>query len=140
MCTQGEEIELVQFADDINFTLEGSAYSFTHTINTLNLCADISGFEINFDKTNAVSRGKYSSVHRLVRNPGILAILGIKFSVEMEIMVQLNFDSQIYEFQKPLEFWCKRKLNPFGKIADKIGGSIKKCSYCSPCHLSLIHI
>ena len=32
-------------------------------------------------------------------------------------MVQLNFDSQIYEIQKPLDVWCKRKLTPLGKIA-----------------------
>ena len=32
-------------------------------------------------------------------------------------MVQLNFGSQIYEIQKLLDVWCKRKLTPFGKIA-----------------------
>ena len=74
------------------------------------MCADISGFKINFNKTNAVDRRKYSSEYRLVRDPGILAILGIKLSVEMEGMVQSNFDSQIREIQKLLDFWCRRKL------------------------------
>ena len=32
-------------------------------------------------------------------------------------MVQLHFGSQIYEIQKLLDVWCKRKLSPFGKIA-----------------------
>ena len=124
ICIQDKEIELSQFADDTNLTLDGSEDTFKHTINTLELFADISGLKIDFDKTNAVLFGslkyccrKYSRKYRTVWDPEIFKILGIKFSVELESMVQLNFVSQIYDLQKLLDVLCKRKLTPFGKIA-----------------------
>ena len=80
--------------------------------------------KINFEKTNAVCFGslkyccrKYSSVCRIVWDPGILKILWKIFLVELESMVQLYFGSQIYEIQKLLDVWCKHKLTPVGKIA-----------------------
>ena len=54
ICIQDKEIELSQFADETNLTLDGSEDTFKHAINTLKLFADISGLKIDFDKTNAV--------------------------------------------------------------------------------------
>lgn len=132
MCIQGKDIKFSQFADDTNLTLDWSEDSFKHTIHTLKLYEGISGLNINFDQTNAVwfgslkyYRRKYSNEYRTVWDPGIFRILGIKFSVEVESMVQLNFGSQIFEIQK-LRFLGKCKLTLFGKIAVIKSMAVKK--------------
>ena len=50
ICIQDKEIELSQFADETNLTLDGSEDTFKHAINTLKLFADISGLKIVFDE------------------------------------------------------------------------------------------
>ena len=78
-------------------TLDGYENSVKRTIDTVKLYADISGLKANFDKTKAACFGslkychvKYPSEYRIVWDPGIFLILGLKVSVDLEIMVRLT--------------------------------------------------
>lgn len=118
-----KECKISQFADDTEFTLDGSEKSFTTTFQVLDAFAKISGLKINYDKTLAVWIGseKYSDKrfmphYRIVWDPGIFRLLGIKFTVELNKMPKINFEGKLHEIRRLLTAWGKRNLTPYGKI------------------------
>ena len=88
-----EEYIINQYADDTNFTLDGSENSFLATIDTLIRFARLSGLKVNFDKTSAIwigskkyNRKRYMPEYKIKWNPDVFKILGIKFSVDLPSM------------------------------------------------------
>jgi hypothetical protein len=49
-------------------------------------------------------------------NPGIFRILGVLFSVNIETMVDRNYEGKVMCIKKDLVKWSKRQLTPLGKI------------------------
>eukprot|EP00745_Piridium_sociabile_P031178 TRINITY_DN51690_c0_g2_i1.p1 TRINITY_DN51690_c0_g2~~TRINITY_DN51690_c0_g2_i1.p1 ORF type:complete len:135 (-),score=5.83 TRINITY_DN51690_c0_g2_i1:26-430(-) len=49
-------------------------------------------------------------------NPAIFKVLGIKFSVNVNEIVTLNYDKKLEDIQHILASWSRRQLTPFGKI------------------------
>ena len=43
-------------------------------------------------------------------------LLGIKFSVDLDLVVNLNYESVLDDLNKSLNVWKKRFLTPLGKI------------------------
>ena len=46
-----KEYHISQYADDTDFILDGSSISLEETIDTLNIFAELSGLNINYDKS-----------------------------------------------------------------------------------------
>ena len=43
-------------------------------------------------------------------------VLGIKFTLDLQQMIPVNYESKLEEIQKLLSCWSKRMLTPYGKI------------------------
>ena len=120
--------------------LDGSEDSFKRTVDTLKLYADIPGLRINFDKTKAVWFGPLRYCRRNIQASTELygiqelkKILRIKLLEDLESMVHLNFGTQNVEIKKPLNFCCKCKLTPLGKIAVIKSSAVSKMIHLLLC-------
>ena len=62
-----KEYRISQYADDTDFILDGRSVSFEETIDTLNIFAELSGLNINYDKSEVIWIGscRNSSVRYL---------------------------------------------------------------------------
>ena len=114
---------LSQFADDTTIILDGSEQSLEMSILTLNLFAMLSGLKVNNSKTRAVWIGckKFSGEtfnHRLKLNwnQTNFELLGIKFSCNLDTMIEINYKEKIEQIEKEIKQWSKRKLTSFGRI------------------------
>ena len=43
-------------------------------------------------------------------------MLGIKFTLDLQQMIPINYESKLEEIKKLLSSWSKRMLTPYGKI------------------------
>ena len=112
-----------QFADDTSLLLDGSEQSFTEAVSVLNVFARMSGLKINFDKSQAVWLGRekncgiqFMREQNFVWDPGSFKILGIRFSVNTNTIVKLNYEDKLNSMKRIMNVWKKRQLTPFGKI------------------------
>ena len=93
-------------------------------IRELEFFENISGLKINFQKTKMVWIGseKFSSevFHhtrwKLDWNNSYFDILGVKFSINLTEMIDLNYNSKIADINKMLQQWEYRKLTPIGRL------------------------
>ena len=118
-----KEYLLSQFADDTVLCLDGEENSFKATINTLDIFSSISGLMINNDKTQIMWIGsrkncniKYMRDRNYTWDPGIIKILGINFSTNLENIFDINYNNKLNQIEHLLAKWKKRNLTPFGKI------------------------
>ena len=119
----GEEYKLSQFVDDTTILLDGQEKSLVETMKTLRLFASLSGLKINSSKTKAVWIGskKFSGEtfnHRFKFewNQKEFTILGIRFSCNLNNMIELNYKEKLSQIEKELKQWSKRILTPLGRI------------------------
>ena len=117
------EYVLSQFADDTTVILAGSEKSLNETLSVLNTFASASGLKVNASKTKAVWIGsrKFSGEtfnHRLKLDwsQNDFIILGIKFSCNLDRIIDLNYNEKIKEIEKEIKQWSKRILTPLGRI------------------------
>ncbi|MCG7878665.1 MAG: reverse transcriptase domain-containing protein [Candidatus Thiodiazotropha endolucinida] len=117
------EYTLSQFADDTTVLLDGSEQSLEETLTVLNRFATASGLKVNASKTRAVWIGskKFSGEtfnHRLKLDwtQNDFDILGIKFSCNLDTILQTNYSVKIKEIKKEINQWSKRILTPLGRI------------------------
>lgn len=117
------EYTLSQFADDTTVLLDGSEKSLNETLITLNKFAAASGLKVNASKTRAVWIGsqKYSGEtfnHRLKLDwtQNDFDILGIKFSCNLDTLLEINYNEKIKEIKKEIKQWSRRILTPLGRI------------------------
>ena len=83
----------------------------------------MSGLQINYEKTQVVWIGSRKNCNtRYLRDmnfcwdPGIFKVLGIRFSVEVDQIVEINYQGKLNEIKRILNIWSKRHLTPLGKI------------------------
>ena len=117
------EKKISQLADDTSLILDGSKESLIETLETLKQFSEMSGLHINFDKTHIVWIGskKYSNEillpnYKLKWGTTRFTLLGIHFDVELENMIQLNYEPKYLHIKSLLKQWEKRFLTPIGKI------------------------
>ena len=112
-----------QFADDTMVFLNGSEKSLNETLISLNKYAAASGLKVSASKTRAVWIGsqKFSGEtfnHRLkldwIQND--FDILGIKFSCNIDTILEINYNEKIKEIKKEIKQWSRRILTPLGRI------------------------
>ena len=77
---------------------------------------------MNYDKTNVVWTGSRIKCQvRFLRDvnfcwdPGILRVLGVKFSTDTKQRVLINYENKLDEIHKILRVWTRRQLTPLGK-------------------------
>jgi hypothetical protein len=115
------EFIISQYADDTTLMLDGSEKSLRNTMQVLKFYADISGLNINMDKTKAVWIGsKRESENRICRDLNLkwdteFKLLGVFFSVNLNSMAEINYTSKIIEIKHLFLNWSKRILSPIGK-------------------------
>ena len=119
----GDEYKLTQFADDTTIFLDGSQGSLQATLNTIEIFGNISGLKMNTEKTKLIwiGRKKYSkeklkTSFNLHWGNTTFTLLGIQFSVDLQIIPTINYDSAVEKAKQLLFPWKKRKLTPIGKI------------------------
>ena len=121
--TAGTEYLLSQFADDTTILLDGSEKSLNEALKILNKFAIASGLKLNSTKTRAVWIGceKFSGEtfnHRLKLdwNQTDFTILGIKFSCNLNTMVDINYTTKLKEIEMDIKHWTRRILTPLGRL------------------------
>ena len=101
-----------QFADHTALCVDGSKKSFEEAIRTLTFFTNISGLKINFEKTQVLWIGSRKKCGvRFLRDmnfcwdPGIFRYLGIAFSIDINNIVNLNYEGKLEEIKKLLNVW-----------------------------------
>ena len=86
-------------------------------LNVLEMFGSISGLRVNTEKTKIVwtgkktySKDKYQLNKNLEWGATEFILLGIVFSVKLESMIELNFNSAIQKIQKLFTSWNRRYL------------------------------
>ena len=119
----GHEFKITQFADDTTLFLNGTQNCLQAALNTLELFGSFSGLKMNTSKTKVIWIGrKKQTVEKLNVNSKLqwgtdsFSLLGIQFSVDLELIPSLNYNKAMDDAWKLLNVWKKRNLTPFGKI------------------------
>ena len=116
------EFKLSQYADDTTLILDGSQQSLQNALNILEIFGTYSGLKVNTDKTKIIWIGKKKhSNDKLISqrfdwNTTEFNMLGLKFSVDLQKMPEINFRSKLVEIKDSINHWSKRKLTPMGKV------------------------
>ena len=115
----GTKYLLSQFADDTTIFLDGTENSLNEALKILKTFAIASGLKLNSSKTRAIWIGceKFSGEtfnHRLKLDwtQNDFTILGIKFSCDLNTIVDINYNTKIIEIEKEMKQWAKRILTP----------------------------
>ena len=134
---EGIEYKISQFADDTTLILDDNPLSLRAALNTIEIYGSVSGLKINKDKTKIVWIGKKKySKHNLCPELNLLwgdtnfDLLGIKFHVDLDKMIELNYDRCLSKIENLASAWNRRYLTPLGKI------TVIKCFFLS----SFIHL
>ena len=121
----GVEFLISQYADDTSLVLDGSEKSLHTCLLVLKNYGDASGLFINIEKTKVVWFGsKKGSIEQLCRNSNLcwlkdtecFTLLGIKFCLKLEDMVELNYTEKVRNIKSLLMQWSKRILTPYGRL------------------------
>ena len=119
----GHQFKITQFADDTTLFLNGTQNCLQAALNTLELFGSFSGLKMNTSKTKVIWIGrKMHMVEKLNVNSKLqwgtdrFNLLGIQFSVDLELIPSLNYNKAMDDACKLLNVWKKRNLIPFGKI------------------------
>ena len=112
-----------QFADDTTLLLDGTQNSLQAALNTIEIFGTYSGLKLNKEKTKVIWIGrKKHDKDKLVTTPMLkwgtteFELLGIKYCVQLENMIAINFERYANTVQQIINHWNKRYLTPLGKI------------------------
>jgi exonuclease III len=112
-----------QFADDTSLFLDGTKKTLETTLNELKDFKEISGLSVNYTKSQVIWIGsKRNSLEKLVDdsdlvwNENIFKVLGIEFNINLEEIVNLNYNRKITSIKNLLKHWKRRNLTPMGRI------------------------
>ena len=116
------EFKISQYADDTSIYLDGSSDALNCTLTELDKFANVSGLQINFDKTQVVWIGSKKHSTSPVKTKWKLSwgsnkfkILGIIFNVDLNQMIKENCTTKIQQLENLTNIWNKRSMTPWGK-------------------------
>ena len=119
----GEETKISLFADDSVCFIDGSNISFSQLFETLSNFGQYSGCKLNFSKTEAIWIGaKKGCLDFPFTSQGVswqkseFNCLGVKFSLNVHRMFDLNFNSKLNRIEQTLNCWRMRNLSLIGKV------------------------
>ena len=112
-----------QYADDTFLLLDGSEKSLRKSMEIINMFGSISGLYLNISKSKAIWLGsKAGSTDKICEDLNIswtnenFKPLGIKFTNNLNNMIEINYNEKLQSLRKLLGSWTKRDLTPIGKI------------------------
>ena len=117
-----EQIKLTQFADDTTLILDGSDQSLQSALNVLEIFGNFSGLKMNMEKLviwigrKCYSKDKLNVTAQLDWGNVEFNLLGITFSVNLDTMVELNYNKAIDKVTKDVLKWQNRNLTPIGRV------------------------
>ena len=113
----------LQYADDTGIILDGNEKSLKKVLDLLDQFAKYSGLKPNIDKTKAIWIGSMkNSARRLCSDKNLdwsfepFKFLGVTFSLNIDEIPRLNYDSKLLEVKKLIKHWEKRNISVLGKI------------------------
>ena len=117
-----EEYCIFQYANDTNFTLDGSQRTLLELLKTIKEFEACSGLKMNMDKCTATWIGsKTGSNERLCAHIPLpwskepYKFFGIMLSTDLNEMPSLNFEKQLIKARKILFTWSNRSLTILAK-------------------------
>ena len=123
ICISDSECKLSQYADDTTLILDGSDNSVNTSLKLLDSFAELSGLNVNYEKTEALWIGSFRLQTRTIEtNKNILwsfhkvFALGVWFSTIKEESETLNLQEKKEKINKIIENWQFRRLTLLGKI------------------------
>ena len=99
--------------------MDGSQSSLIAALNTLELFGSFSGLRMNTKKTKVIWIGKKQYAKEKLLNRDLIwgctnfDLLGLKFSINLDSILKINFDEKLFEIKKVINTWNKR---PMGRI------------------------
>ncbi len=101
--------------------LDGKEKSIKKTFEILDKFYSVSGLNANIDKTQAVWLGKKAKYKELCPELDIkwvdeFILLVIKFSRDIDKIVELNYNPKIDSLKSVLREYCKRRLSLIGEV------------------------
>ena len=114
-----KEIKITQYADDTT-VLVRDLYSVSQLLKLLNSFKNISGLEVNKQKTEAMWLGSWRNStekpfgFKWPQNS--IYALGVHFAYDPVLANKLNFEEKVYNLEQTLHSWKRRKLTLIGKI------------------------
>ena len=133
----GVEYLISQYADDTRFMLDGSPKSLNNTLLILEYYANIPGLKLNYAKTKVIWIGSkrlskdvfHHTRWKLQWGTTQFNLLGIVFSVNLENIFELNYETKLLDMKKSIKLWSIRKLTALGRITVLKTISIPKLTY-----------
>ena len=121
---EGVEYKISQYADDTSLFLDGSPATMDGILQELDFFANISGLKINFSKTKMIWIGskKFSkevfhhSRWKLDWQSTKFELLGVNFSLNLDEMLDLNYNTRLIDIKNTLCQWRRRMLTPIGRL------------------------
>lgn len=118
----GNEIRLVQYADDTTFILDGSKDSLDEALRILDAFKLSSGLVVNHGKCNLFPLGPYVHARPAFSldlainfSRGPVKMLGITFTNDGDELFRLNFVPKLSRLKRCLNVWNSRDLTPVGR-------------------------
>ena len=116
------EYLISQFADDTTLTLDGSEKCLYAVLGKLSFFARFSGLKINAEKTRLIwigskkrCRYKLCKDWNLDWSQGDFTLLGIKFDIDLDNMVEKNYEEKFKSIVTQMNIWSTRILTPYGR-------------------------
>lgn len=108
----GKQHKLLLYADDILVLLKDPSHSTPHLMNTIQSYSKVSGYKINWSKSEAMPISGLNSGNLMAQFgfkwiPKGMKYLGIKLSREVEEMPILNFEPILQKIKTNLDKWEK---------------------------------
>ena len=119
-----QEIKISQYADDTTLILDGSIFSFTSSLQILDLFSEISGLRLNNKKTVALWIGANTEKEtnlgpekdfKWVKDK--VKALGVWLSTNPETTIEANCNEKLTKVRNSLSCWELCRLSLLGKIA-----------------------
>ena len=111
-----------QFADDTSIFLDGSENSLRNTLHELQWFGKISGLNINFSKSHIIwigsrkySKDKFLICERLSWNKTKFDLLGLEFDVNLNNMIDDNYNKKLKEIKSTITQWKTFSISPIGR-------------------------
>ena len=114
-----QEIKISQYADDTTLILNGSIFSYTTSLQILDLFSEISGLRFNSRETEALWIGANIGKEAIL-NPDkdfkwvkakVKASLGVWFSTNPETIIEANYSEKLINVRNTLSCWELRRLS-----------------------------
>ena len=120
---ENNEIKYTAFADDATWFINGTKQSFDNLVKTIDDFSKMSGLNLNSSKSIILKIGSskrnneaWCNGQKFIWTIDKANTLGITFTNDKDLTLNINFQEKITEFNKCLDRWKIHNLSLIGKI------------------------